>query len=215
LKLLFMTLALVMLSLACPGGKLWAQPQAMPPNQAGLKVGIVNLGVLFRDQDRVKILKRELDVRVKPFENRRAELDKCINDWQKLLRDPANKLSEEMNNKGQKAINDCSHERQDLDEKCHKEIGEHLGAEMVFLDKEIRRTIGIYAEKHGYHLILAYGEGDKELPPMQEIVRRMTAIDEGYVSFMLPGGPQSIDITPGVLDLLNSSFRAGSGTKYK
>ena len=206
-------LALTVLALTSLGRNLWAQPdqlaQAPRPAQAGVKIGVVHMGVLFRNQERVKILKADLDVRVKPFEDKRAELDKRISAYNKQMIELGDKMTEEQRFEGQKRIFDCNRERQELDAKCHKEIGEHLGEEMVALDKEIRQTIKVYAEANGFQLILAYGEPDPALPPMEEIQRRMTAIDLGHLTFTtLVGG---VDVTAGVLNLLDTSYRAGNG----
>ena len=110
---------------------------------------------------------------------------------------------------------ECRRQLQDLENEYQKEVGPQLGAQMVSMDQEIRQAIKLYAETHGYHIVLAYTVPDPPLPALSELQWRMTAIDAGNVSFV-PVPASNLDITRGVLDLLNSTYRATSvGDKRK
>jgi Skp family chaperone for outer membrane proteins len=205
---------MTLLAAAASAGNLWAQATPMVGREASsattaTKIGLVNLGVLFRDQDKVKEFRARLDVKVKPYDAKAKELEDHITQWSKVLQDDKDeKLPPEKREKCFEQILEARRRLQDLEKECHESFGCELGAELVNLDKEIRQAIRIYAEEHGYQLILAFGEPDVPLPPLKEMARRMTAIDAGNVALVPLDGPNHLDVTRGVLDLLNTSYRA-------
>jgi Skp family chaperone for outer membrane proteins len=175
------------------------------------KIGLVNLGVLFRDQEKVKILKAQLDVKSKPYKDRQDQLEKEIAGWNAVLRDTNSKLSEAERENGYKELVRCRRQMNDLEADYHNKMGNELGGEVAALDREIRQAIKVYAELNGYQLIIGYGEPETPLPRLAEYQRTMTAIDAGHMSFVpIANTP---DITRGVLDLLNSTYRAAAGRK--
>lgn len=222
MKRILRTLTLTLLATTAPAGNLWAQLQpppglAAPSAPASARIALVNVGILFREQDKVKDFKARLDVKVKPFEDKAKELETCIAAWSKALKDDKEseigKLSEEKRKEGYLMILECRRRMQDLEEEYHNGIGCDLGAEMMVLDSEIKNAVKLYAEAHGYHVILAFGEPEKPLPPLKEFARRMTAIDAGNVSFIPLDATNQLDVTRGVLDLLNTTYRATSRRK--
>lgn len=208
---------LALLIAATAGAGLQAQQPGLgltpaPPAEEKVKIGLVNVGVLLRDQDKVKAYKAELDIKIKPLEDRSKQLEQVVTGWIKALRDPKSKMSDDERQKGNAIVLACRREMEDLEKQYRENVGCDLGGKLLSLDKEIKHAIKIYAEEHHYHLILAFGEPDVPLPPLRELGRRMTGVDAGQVAIVpLIDGVQPMDVTRGVMDILNSSFRASRG----
>src|SRR5438128_2689733 len=89
------------LSAAHCGGLVHAQSPSPTPAPAFTKVAVVNLGIVFNNYDGVKAFKAEMDDSLKPYKQKKAELEKRIKEWQELLKEPAGKLPKKKLNSGE------------------------------------------------------------------------------------------------------------------
>jgi Skp family chaperone for outer membrane proteins len=216
LKIIHRTLTLVFLAMAPAAGTARAQPAPQtPPGPQSTKIGVVNLAVLYRDQDSVKRFMAEMKPQTKPYEDKNKELDDLIASWTKALCDPKGKLTDEERRKGFEVIVECRRRMQKLEEEYDKGPGAIIAAESAALEKAVKNAVKLYADANGFQLVLGYGEPETPLPPLKDYVRRMSIVEAGHLGMMPLAGFNQQDITRGVLDLLNTSYRAGSAARPK
>jgi len=191
--------------LACLGTWAWAQVPAGAP--AFTKVGVVNMGAVYSQYDRVKMMKLEMEKDVEPFKQKKAKLDELIMQWKNALNNPNPKtaLTPEQRETGQKVIISCSRQLEDLEIEFKKVVGKKIEDQMVMLHKEINATIQKFAQSNGYHLVLAYGEPEVKMSDLKAWERQMRVLDQGglTVAYASP----TLDISASVVQFLNMSYK--------
>ena len=166
------------------------------------KVGVVNFLVLCEKSEKVKELKRKIENDIAPYNARKKELEETIKEWTELLRNPEGKLKEQNLLKGQRIIRDASRQLQDLQVKFKQDVATRFEDETGQVFEEIKKQIHEYAERHGFHMILAYGEPAKDLPPVTRFQRAIAVLDKGGIQHVFAAG--GVDVT---VDLLKSMSR--------
>ena len=158
---------IAVLFLAAPNAAVQAsnesdQPPCTKSVSKTTKVGMVNLTTLWTDYEKIKQLKNRFDIEKLPYQTQKDLLEKMIKEWTKALSSPdKSKLTEKQIDDGEQIVIDCRRKLEDLDRKFNKEVKRRYEKELAQLSREIDEKIREYAGKHGFHLVLAYGEGKR------------------------------------------------------
>jgi Skp family chaperone for outer membrane proteins len=165
------------------------------------KVGVVNYITLANGYEKVKQLKDRTAKALEPFRAKKEELEKIILEWSELLKNPDGKLREQNLAKGQQIIIDCRRQLEDLEMKYKTDVVERNEKELEVIWNELEDAICEHGRTQGFHLILGYGEPEKELPPMASIQRKMSAVEKGGIRNAYSAG--AVDVTTALLRTLN------------
>lgn len=197
---------LIIALLAASAAQVRAQQGAPPPMQAPAytKVGVVNMGIIYTQYQRVRTFKSEIERKAKPYKDKQAELQKLANDWTIALNNPNGKLTPQERETGQRVIVECKRKLEDLDLEFKRVFAKDFEDQMVLLNKDINDRIREFAGSHGYHLVLAFGEPETPLQGLADFRRRMQVIDSGgvTVAYYAP----NLDISREVVESLNRSY---------
>ena len=151
------------------------------------KIGVVNHGIVYSRFAKVEAFKKDMDRRIQPYKDKKAELNKSIKEWEELLEG--------------KAIFIGRRQAEDLEVNYKEETGKYFDKRMAELSEEVNQQIRSHAAAHGYHMILAYGEPEEPLSPLVDFTRKMKVIDAGGMTVAYAA--KDIDISLAVLKSLN------------
>ena len=202
-------LGLAALAGAYLGSGVLAQPSgSMGP--AATKVGLVNIGTIFKDYYKVQLFRKQFEEELKPFKEEEKRLTDIGIQWEKALK--GGQLDEANKAKGIQTLKEVRRRLEDLQDQYKKKVAKKTEEQLVQLYKEVNDAIGSYASSQGYHLILGFGEpADANLMTFVNITRKMQAMDQGGTIPMYFS--TSIDISQPVLSILNGPGRNGGGVQ--
>lgn len=194
-----------LLTLALAVGQLPAQG----PKTAESKVALVNIGQVFLKYEKALAYKADIEKVLKPYQEQRTKWQADLVGFQKALQDPKTKAEDRP--KFEKALVDYKRALEDLEVKMEKSVGKAPEEQIVNLFKDVNNAVKAYAQANGIAIVLAYGEqleGDPFI--FGNITRKMQGMDLGSTTplFFTPG----IDISAGVIDVLNRGYRDAPGT---
>ena len=155
---------------------------------------------------RVKAFKAEMERDAEPFKKKKAELDATAAEWVAIAMSADEGVSRETREMARSIVLESRRQLEDLDAEFKREFSKKLENQMTVLNAQVREGINAYSAAHGYHLIIAYGQPEVSLPPLQEFRRTMMVIDSGgsTLAYVSP----AVDVSDELVRSLNSQFRA-------
>lgn len=194
--------ALGVLALSTRMGR--AEDQAAPTT---FKVAVVNLSTVFQQYEKANRLKAELAASLLPANKEFEGLQQQIANLKKKL--PETPTQEPLAAQIRAEIAKKTKEIEALQKSAGESVKQRVEQQLVQMWKEINATVDAMARKHGFSLVLAFGDpSDKEIEQIglfPNANRRMQAIEQGAMNplFIHP----SIDVTAAVLHQLNEADR--------
>jgi Skp family chaperone for outer membrane proteins len=162
-----------------------------PEKEAG-KICVVNMGALFRDYDKARKYKKELDAELAPIKAKTAAIEARL---KRDFREPGGPVTREEMTKGCFALVDLETEARNL-------VGKKQETQLVEIYGDIQTALKEHAERNSYRVILGYGD-PPNLDPFSfaAVNRRLDAMDKGgmTLTFVQP----ELDVTNAVLQRLN------------
>jgi len=202
-KKTILALGLAVLMLCGVTGRSQAQ------SNAGTRIAIVNVGLVFSKYEKAKFYKSELENTLKPFKEKGEGLAAEMKKYGEPVKNGTvtdKKLLEQY----QTYLLKLKRDMEDLDMQARKLIGKKQEEQIVTLYKEVVGAIQAYASNNGYQLVLGYGqqiEGDPYT--FANINRMMQGMDLGGTTPLFMG--QGIDISMDVANTLNAHYQRASG----
>jgi Skp family chaperone for outer membrane proteins len=200
--------------------QLFAQAPAGATPQAGTKIAVVNIGLVFNKYERAIAFKKDLEHSLEPFKTKAKKLTDEMKAWADETRKPGfdakNKLTYD------NAILKNQRELQDMEREIKTMLGQKQEDNLVMLWKEVNTGIDAVAKTYGYQIVLGYGDPiDKDqLNLVPNVKRKMEAMDVGSSVPLYVHG--SVDLSQPIVDTLNSWLKtpavqatptSGSGAK--
>ncbi len=182
-----------------------SQQPVQPEPITFTKVGVVNMGTIYAQYQRVTRFKQQMERELLPFKKRKSALERTIAEWKAVAASSDEEVTKETKQKAAAKIVEAARKLEDLDMQFKEEFSKKLEDQMVALDKEITEKIQTYSSANGYHTILAYGEPENPLQGLASFKRKMSVIDQGgmVVAYHTPG----TDISRDIVNALNREFR--------
>jgi Skp family chaperone for outer membrane proteins len=181
-------------------------PAKPRPTRKPLKVGVVDIGVLFKSYKRKDSLEEGIN-------GRREEMKGEIEKEQKRIVDLRERLDKSQVRKGSppwdKAVMDIKMAQYQLElrkEQMQETLKKEVEANTLQILTELEKTIGKYGRKYGYDLILKIDRAEKAADGKQSdlVAHFQERIFRAQISDVLYFG-ERLDITSNVEKLLNSS----------
>jgi Skp family chaperone for outer membrane proteins len=141
------------------------------------RLAVVNIGTVFLNYKKAKEFKSEMEQLMKPYQGRAQMLKAEI---QKLT--DLSTANQDLSKKAQldDALLLAKRKLEDVDREARQKVGKRQEEHLVALYKEVHAAIKEYADEHGIHLVLGYGE----LPDIfsfANITRKLSAMDKGAI----------------------------------
>jgi len=181
---------------ATPGGGAGAQAQA------GTKVAVVNIGLVFHQYRRAQAFKADLEKTIEPYKAKAKKLTDEMKAWSDAMRDP--KFNPQNKAQYEAAILKNQRELEDMDREIKGLIGKKQEDNLVTLWKEVNTGVGAVAKAYGFQIVLGYGDPmEKELLDLfPNVNRKMQAMDLGSTVPLYVD--RSVDLSQAIADTLNS-----------
>ena len=178
------------------GGGGAAQPQA------GTKIAVVNIGLVFNQYQRAQAFKADLEKTLEPFKAKAKKLTDEMKAWADETRKPGFKI--EMKPTYDNAILKNQRELEDMDREIKSLLGKKQEENLVTLWKEVNTGVERVAQAYGFQIVLGYGDPmDKEtLHLFPNVNRKMQAMDLGSTVPLYVHN--SVDLSQAIADTLNS-----------
>jgi Skp family chaperone for outer membrane proteins len=181
-------------------GRLHAQPGA-----AGVKVAVVNVGMVFHKYEKAQAFKGKMEKVLEPFRQQAEPIRKQMVDWSEAMKskgfDPSKREQYE------RGILDCKRKLEDIERDARKAIGKEQEDQIVTLFKEVAGFVQSYAKSNGIHLVVAYGESfEGDLFSFTNVNRKMQGMDLGGTTPLYVG--PGVDISLPIADSLNNWYRS-------
>ncbi len=200
MKRTVLALGLAAVALACCGVRLLFAQQTAP---APMRVGIVNVGLIFTKYEKAKAYKVQMERMVDPFKLDAEKLKKEMLGWSEIMRNP--KFDPKERERYENGIKDHQRKLEDLELQVRKLVGKTQEDQVTNLYKEVLGAIQYYAQQNRYTMVLGYGEQiDGDLYAFPNINRKMQGMDMGSCDPLYVGS--NVDISQAVADSLNASY---------
>jgi Skp family chaperone for outer membrane proteins len=170
--------------------------------QAGTKIAVVNIGLVFNQYKRAQGFKAELEKTLEPFKTKAKKLTDEMKAWSDEMRKP--NFDIKMKSTYDNAILKNQRELEDMDRDIKNLLGKKQEDNLVTLWKEVNTGVERVAAAYGFQIVFGYGDPmDKEtLSKFPNINRKMQAMDTGSTVPLYVHG--SVDLSQAIADTLNS-----------
>ncbi len=176
---------------------------------ASTKVAVINIGTVFSKYEKANQMKKEMQDLLKPIQMEADKLKKDILDWTKALETVKEPM---LRSQYENGIVYNKRKLEDLSREAQKKVGKRQEEQLVQLYKDVHTAIGVYSQASGFHLVLGYGD-PPDLDPFSfmGITRKLQVMDGGGLTplWWMPGS--NLDISAGVVTMLNQSIAGGGG----
>lgn len=183
--------------------------QGVAPASTGLKVGVVNVGLVFTKYDKANQMKKQMEDLLNPFKLEAEKLKKEIIEWQKAMEKVTDPMLKAQYENG---IRYNKRKLEDIDLEARRKVGKQQEDQLVQLFKEMQTAIELYGKSQGFGIILGYGDPpDAKTFEPALIMRVMNAVDMGGLTKLYIAPNSGLDISQGVVDYLNQQYRQVTG----
>jgi Skp family chaperone for outer membrane proteins len=165
------------------------------------RVGVVNIGLLYAEYEGVRRFKADLDREIKPFQERKDQLEDTIKEWKAIVSSSDDNFSPETKEMARRIVLESARQLEDLAGQIKSMLSKKLESILTSLNDDVNKAIDTYAAAHGYHLVLAYGEPQTPLTDVAAFTRKMAVVDGG--GLVLIHVSKDIDITRELIQSLN------------
>jgi Skp family chaperone for outer membrane proteins len=206
-KIMIMAGGLAVLTAGYLGSQLLAQQTASPPAQT--RVGFVNIVTVFQNYKKAMIYKEETEALIKPNREKAERLRMEMQKWQQdLQNDPKIYSNPAERERYEHFILKNKRDIEDLARDVQRLVGKKNEDQIVQLYKEVNDAVKRCALAGGFHVVLAYGENQKQgADPLNfaNISRKVQGMEMGgaIVPMYMADG---LDISMAVADSLNRSL---------
>jgi len=182
-------------------GRLGSEPK--PPPAPKTRIGLINLGQVFRDYAKVVTFAKEKQELLKPYEEKAKDLKEQIDAHTKTLEQKD--LTEESRAQHQKKLKARQRDLEDLTNEYKLEFAKKSEEQMSRFYKDVTETAQRYARANDLDLVMHYNDVPADSPEFYSGANVSRKIQSGtlFPMYSAPG----MDITKEIVAALNDNHR--------
>lgn len=200
-------------ALACLATPASAQAPASgqpAPTVAATRIAVVNIGAVFTGYKKATFFKQEMEGTLKPYKDKLEAMQKNLLAWQQEAQKPTATTPKEQIEQN---IVTLKRQMEDVQREARALVAKKSEAQLEQLWKEINDVIVRAAKSNAFNIVLAFGDPSeqesKAMGGFANINRKLQAIEMGSSAPLYFDA--SVDITPVVVNTLNTAYEAAGG----
>ncbi len=183
--------------------KLWAQPAAQPQQHVQTRIGILNMGYVLKNYQKVDAYTVEMKENFKKFDDslkaKNGEIEMRTKQAQDTNLTPAQREA------CAKEVTNLNRQLEDMNNDMKKFIGTKTDEQMVTIYKEIQEAAMRYAMSQGLDLILTHIDAVKQ----EDFLNPMNVMGKMQQRACMPlYYNKGMDVSADIVDSLNKNYQA-------